>query len=62
MDADFDPIDLTRMWNPLLGRPVQNFCPFGCGRPDYAEIPEGSHYVTACCRQPISTCCDGTGG
>ena len=58
MDADFDPIDLTKMWNPLLGRPHLNVCPF-CGNPDWSEIQENGHYRTTCCRQVLSGCCDG---
>jgi hypothetical protein len=28
-----------------------------CGQPKREPIPEGSHYVTPCCRQTVSNCC-----
>jgi hypothetical protein len=28
-----------------------------CGQPKRDPIPEGSHYVTPCCRQTVSNCC-----
>jgi hypothetical protein len=28
-----------------------------CGQPKKDPIPEGSHYVTPCCRQTVSNCC-----
>jgi hypothetical protein len=28
-----------------------------CGQTKREPIPEGSHYVTPCCRQTVSGCC-----
>ena len=28
-----------------------------CGQPKREPIPEGSHYVTYCCRQVVVSCC-----
>jgi hypothetical protein len=28
-----------------------------CGKPKREPIPEGSHYVTPCCRQTVVSCC-----
>jgi hypothetical protein len=28
-----------------------------CGQPKQEPVPEGSHYVTPCCRQTVSNCC-----
>jgi hypothetical protein len=28
-----------------------------CGQPKREPIPEGSHYVTPCCRQTVANCC-----
>jgi hypothetical protein len=28
-----------------------------CGQPKREPIPEGSHYVTPCCRQTVVSCC-----
>ena len=51
----------AEMWNPLLGRPTLDICPF-CGSPEYGSVQEHGSYKTTCCRQYETTCCDGAGG
>jgi hypothetical protein len=28
-----------------------------CGQPKREPVPEGSHYITPCCRQTVVSCC-----